>query len=144
MTSHVEHVQYVCSNLDAMVGFYAHVFEWRLRGRGTEGGPLGYDWVHIGTDESYVAFRTPYNGGAYADEAARRMDHVGIVVDDWGGFVARLEGLGWPYTVKGSHPFRRRLYLRDPDGNEIEVIAYSSGDPRQRNDYEIDRRKARG
>jgi catechol 2,3-dioxygenase-like lactoylglutathione lyase family enzyme len=139
MASYVEHIQYVCSDIEKMAAFYATVFDWPIRGRGTEVGPeRTYDWVHIGTDESYVAFRTPYNGVLYDASMRSFNDHVGIVVDDLAVTIARLEALGGEYVRKGKHPYRDRIYARDPDNNEVEVICYRSSDPRQRNDYSID------
>lgn len=139
MASYVEHIQYVCSNLDTMADFYAKVFQWPVRGRGTEVGPeRTYDWVHIGTDESYVAFRTPYNGAPYDDSQRTHKDHVGIVVDDLDATIRRLDALGVDHIRKGTHPYRDRIYIRDPDGNEVEIICYRSADPRERNDYTID------
>lgn len=144
MASYLEHIQYVCSNLDAMVEFYTFVFDWPLRGRGTEVTPdRTYDWVHIGTDDSYVAFRTPYDGAPYTPDMGYRQNHFGIVVDNLEWVLARIEGLGLSYTIKGKHPYRSRAYVRDPDDYEIEIVYYHSQDARERNDYEIDARGGR-
>jgi len=139
MANYLEHVQYVCSNLDTMVNFYCHVFDWPLRGRGKEvTADRTYDWVHIGTDDSYVAFRLPYDGAAYSPDIGYRHNHIGIVVDDFERVLTHLEQLGVPVSIKGRHPYRSRAYFRDPDGYEVEVVHYHSNNPRKRNDYEID------
>jgi len=139
MASYVEHIQYVCRNLDTMVDFYSFVFGWRLRGRGTEvAADRTYEWVHVGTDDSYVAFRTPYNGASYAADMSLRQTHFGIVVDDMKEVASRLEQRGCAYRVKGHHPYRDRIYVRDPDENEIEIICYRTDKPQERNDYSID------
>jgi catechol 2,3-dioxygenase-like lactoylglutathione lyase family enzyme len=139
MTAYLEHIQYVCRDLDRMVDFYCTVFGWRLRGRGVEqAADRSYDWVHIGTDESYVAFRTPYGDTPYSEDMALRQTHFGVVVDDLETVVARLESRGSPVRRKGRHPFRDRVYTRDPDGNEIEIIRYLSDRPGERNDYDIE------
>ena len=40
-------------------------------------------------------------------------------------------------TVPNSHPYRKRVYFNDPDGNDWEFVQYFSDDPTKRNDYEI-------
>ncbi|MEQ8602606.1 MAG: VOC family protein [Marivibrio sp.] len=139
MTAYLEHIQYVSPDLDRMVEFYCSVFGWRLRGRGVEqAADRSYGWVHIGTDESYVAFRTPYDGARYSEDMAQRQTHFGVVVDDLDAVVARLKSRGFSVRPKGRHPFRERVYTRDPDGNEIEIIRYLSDKPSERNDYDLD------
>jgi catechol 2,3-dioxygenase-like lactoylglutathione lyase family enzyme len=139
MANYLEHVQYVCSNLDTMVDFYGRVFGWSLRGRGKEvTTEKTYDWVHVGTDDSYLAFRSPYDGTAYSPEMGYRDNHIGIVVDDFERVLTHLDQMGVPVTVKARHPYRSRAYFRDPDGYEVEVIHYHSNNPRERNDYGID------
>ena len=139
MASYVEHIQYVCSNLDKMAQFYSEVFKWEIRGRGSEvGSNLSYEWVHVGDDYSYVAFRTPYNGAEYEVTMHTQKDHVGIVVDDLEQTINLLNTLKVEYIRKGTHPFRDRIYILDPDKNEVEIVCYRTDDPHQRNDYAID------
>lgn len=139
MASYVEHIQYVCSDLEEMAAFYCTIFQWKVRGRGRElGSRLNYDWIHVGDDESYVAFRTPYNGAKYEKAMRTEKDHVGIVVDDIDQVILRLDALKVEHVRKGTHPYRDRIYVVDPDKNEVEIICYRSNDPRQRNDYLID------
>jgi len=138
MAAYLEHIQYVCRDLDRMVDFYCSVFGWRLRGRGVEqAADRSYGWVHIGTDETYVAFRTSYDGAPYSEDMALRQTHFGVVVEDMDAVVARLEQRGCEARRKGSHPYRERVYTRDPDGNEIEIVRYLSDKPSERNDYEL-------
>ena len=139
MASFVEHIQYECSDLDRMAQFYAQVFDWPIRGRGREVGPeKSYDWIHVGSDESYVSFRTPYNGKSYEKGERHYTDHFGVVVSDLDAVITRLDQIGTEHIPKGSHPHRKRIYIRDPDGNEIEIIQYLSEAPSERNDYIID------
>ena len=140
MANYLDHVQYVCSDLDTMVNFYCYDFcltpAWaRVRSDPRTG---LYDWVHVGTDDSYVAFRSPYDGAAYSPDMGYRHNHIRIVLDDFERVLTRLEQLGVPVSIKEQHPYRSRAYFRDPDGYEVEVVHYHSNDPRERNDYEID------
>ena len=139
MDCYVEHIQYECSDLNRITAFYTSIFDWPVRGKGTEVGPeKTYDWVHIGSQQSYVSFRTPYNGAAYDKNLRHYTDHFGIVVRSLSDIITRLDAQGVEYTSKGDHPYRKRIYIKDPDGNEIEVIEYLSTISSERNDYAHD------
>lgn len=49
-----------------------------------------------------------------------RDRHVAVTVAALGGVVARLDAAAWPYTMSASG--RRALFVRDPDGNAVELI----------------------
>ncbi|RVK41412.1 VOC family protein [Sinorhizobium meliloti] len=136
---YVEHVQIVVSNLATAEAFYSKVFGWSVRGRGREcAADRTYDWIHIGTDTSYMAFRTPYNGAAFNDShRGHSGNHVGIVVGNLAGIMRALDELGVQIRCAKPHPHRARLYFRDFDGNEIEVVEYFSEAPEDRNDYTL-------
>ena len=69
----------------------------------------------------------PEGAPAFPNERTRRtMHHFGLEVapEDFESFRDRLESLG--YQVRfGEHPFLplKVMYLDDPDGNEVELIA---------------------
>ncbi len=138
MASYVEHVQYECSDLNILGKFYAEIFDWEIRGSGTENA-IGrtYDWIHVGTQNTYIAFRTPYNNLEYDPNSRSYGDHLGIVVDDINQIKNRLEILDVKFIQKGNHPYRERIYIRDPDNNEVEIIQYKSQDMKKRNDYNL-------
>jgi catechol 2,3-dioxygenase-like lactoylglutathione lyase family enzyme len=61
-----------------------------------------------------------------SDRKQRTLHHLGLEVaaEDFEAERSRLEGLG--YEVRfGEHPFLhlKGMYLDDPDGNEVELIA---------------------
>lgn len=49
-----------------------------------------------------------------------RDRHVAVTVAALEGVVARLDAAAWPYTMSASG--RRALFVRDPDGNAVELI----------------------
>ena len=137
MNNYIEHFQFVVSDLDQSVRFYTHVFGWVVRGRGREiAADRVYDWVHVGTDTSYIALRTPYNGEPF-DEDMRgyKGNHIGIVTDDLDRLLNRIQELGRPVRRTADHPYRIRCYVRDYDDNEIEIIHYLTNTMSERNDY---------
>lgn len=57
--------------------------------------------------------RRPEHGG--------RDRHTALAVEDWDGMRSALDLAGLPYTVSRSG--RRALFVRDPDGNALELVA---------------------
>tara|TARA_B100000073_G_scaffold345068_1_gene353258 strand:- start:9425 stop:9958 length:534 start_codon:yes stop_codon:yes gene_type:complete len=142
MRSYVEHIQYECSDVIGIGQFYAYIFDWKIRGKGIENAiGRSYEWIHVGTENSYVAFRSPYNNQEYDKESRHYTDHFGIVVSNIDDVIDRIIALGMEYAVKENHRYRKRIYIKDPDGNEVEVIQYLSDIEEERNDYKIDKSK---
>lgn len=51
---------------------------------------------------------------------------------------ARLQSAGYQdSTVANNHPYRKRVYFYDPDGNDWEFVQYLSDDPAKRHDYTL-------
>jgi catechol 2,3-dioxygenase-like lactoylglutathione lyase family enzyme len=109
--------------------------EVRIRGRGVG---LHGPWLHIGTDESYLALEeaSQDQGGSRARYADPGVNHLGFVVEDADGVRKRLRDEGYREGFEApDHPFRQRVYFFDDDDNEFEFVQYRSTDPAERNDY---------
>jgi catechol 2,3-dioxygenase-like lactoylglutathione lyase family enzyme len=73
--------------------------------------------------------RPPTAPGLPEDRRLRSVHHIGleIAATDLAAERARLEGLG--FTVRtGQHPFLpvEAIYVDDPDGNEVELVAWTA------------------
>ncbi len=97
--------------------------------------------MHVGTDETYLALNqataeperpwTPYQG-------LPGVNHLAYEVDDVEAPRDRLNAAGYQdSTVPNAHPYRKRVYFNDPEGNDWEFVEYLSGDPAERHDYEL-------
>ncbi len=140
MTVRLEHANMEVVDVDGMIRFLKTAFpDFRIRHEGVN--PRGQRWVHIGTDETYVALtaatdterkqREPYSGQP-------RVNHLGYEVDDVDSLHARLLAAGYrESTPPNAHPHRKRIYFNDAEGNDWEFVQYFSSDPRERNDYEL-------
>ena len=69
--------------------------------------------------------------GASAERTQRALHHLGVEIapQEFEGERERLESLGFEVRF-GEHPFLplRGMYIDDPDGNEVELIAATQGD----------------
>ena len=140
MTIRLEHANMVVRNIDDTVRFLtAALPEFRIR---REGLNEGQRWMHIGTDDTYIALNEA------SDEPAEKwvpydgkpgINHLGYEVDDVEALRDRLAAAGFKdSTYPNNHPHRKRVYFHDADGNDWEFVQYFSDDPAERNDYELD------
>ena len=139
MVVRLEHANISVRDISGMIRFLQTAFpEFRVRGEGIN--PAGTRWVHVGTDDTYIAlsesrvepgsFR-PYSG-------APGVNHLAYVVDDVEALRQRLVAAGYEdSTPPNAHPHRKRQYFYDSEGNDWEFVEYLSGDPAERNDYKL-------
>ena len=140
MSVQLEHANLAVKNIDEMIRFLTTAFpEFRVRHEGVN--TNGLRWVHVGTDETYLALSegvadserefTPYSGEV-------GVNHLAYVVDDVDALRNRLQEAGYrDSTVPNAHPYRKRVYFYDSVGNDWEFVEYLSDDPAERNDYEL-------
>ena len=140
MAVRLEHANLCARDIDGMIRFLQTAFpEFHVRGEGR--GRDGTRWVHVGTDETYIALNqaksepdkpwAPYQG-------LPGVNHLGYEVDDVEALRDRLTSAGYKEsTVPNAHPHRKRLYFYDPEGNDWEFVQYRSQDPGERHDYKL-------
>lgn len=139
MTIRLEHANMNVRNINDTVRFLiAALPEFQIR---REGQNEGQRWMHIGTDDTYIALHESTDEPTekwvpYAGKPG--INHLGYEVDDVDAVRARLSGAGFrDSTYPNNHPHRKRVYFYDADGNDWEFVQYLSDDPKERNDYEI-------
>jgi catechol 2,3-dioxygenase-like lactoylglutathione lyase family enzyme len=139
MAVRLEHANLTVRDLDGMLRFLqAALPEFKVR---REGGSGASRWVHVGTEDSYIALNPasakpgipwmPYSGRP-------GVNHLGYEVDDAEALRQRLLAAGYKEsTPANAHPYRKRVYFYDSEGNDWEFVQYLSSDPAQRNDYDL-------
>ena len=140
MKFRLEHANLIVRDVDATIRFLQTAFpEFRIRFDARQ--PDGTGWLHIGTDETYIALSQstvepqkrwqPYAG-------VPGVNHLAYEVDDVGALHERLKSAGYKNsTPVNSHPYRKRIYFFDSDGNDWEFVQYLTDDPTKRHDYTI-------
>jgi catechol 2,3-dioxygenase-like lactoylglutathione lyase family enzyme len=136
----LEHANLCVRDLAGMIRFLQTAFpEFRIRGEGSTA--EGARWMHVGTDETYIALSqarvkpaaewVPYRG-------VPGINHLAYEVDDVDAMRTRMTAAGYKdSTPPNKHPHRKRLYFFDPEGNDWEFVQYLSKDPAERNDYKL-------
>ena len=139
MIIRMEHANLIVRNIDDSVRFLKAAFpEFDIR---REGLSKGRRWMHIGTDDTYLALTeatdepaetwVPYTGKP-------GVNHLGYEVGDVAAIRERLVTAGFKdSTYPNNHPHRKRVYFYDADGNDWEFVQYLSDDPKERNDYDL-------
>ncbi len=129
----LEHANLSVLDIDATVRFLLTAFpEFSVRGGSPSDDPNR--WVHVGTDESYIALSRRSDTG----HPSSFFNHVGFVVTDADELKQRMLSAGYREGYRAeSHPHRKRVYFLDDEGVEWEFIQYMSDDPRDRNDYSM-------
>jgi catechol 2,3-dioxygenase-like lactoylglutathione lyase family enzyme len=137
MANRLEHANLIVKDVDVMVKFLGTAFpDFKIRG---EGNSNGNRWLHIGSESTYLALNEaqgqpnepwrPYSGKP-------GLNHLGYEVDDADALRSRMIAAGYQdSTVPNDHPFRKRVYFYDPEGNDWEFVQYFSDDPVERNAY---------
>jgi catechol 2,3-dioxygenase-like lactoylglutathione lyase family enzyme len=119
----LEHVNLTVADLDRSVAFYQDLLGWRTR---WEGQGLMGRVAHVGDDETYLALFESAGSGPEAGSYDRvGFNHLGFVVDDLEDARARLRAAGREITSEQSYDPGTHLYFVDPDGYEVELVAYA-------------------
>lgn len=140
MAVRFEHANLTVHDIEGMIRFLQTAFpEFSVRAEGQSND--GSRWVHVGTDETYIALSpartapakpwTPYRG-------LPGVNHLGYEVDDVEALCQRMKSAGYrESTPPNIHPHRKRRYFYDAEGNDWEFVQYLSQDPSERNDYKL-------
>jgi len=137
----LEHLNVTLTDLDrATRALQAIVPTWSVRGAGTWQDGVGRTvaWRHVGDDFQYLAlYQAPPGAPLSASGGRNAFNHLGLVVDDLDAALARLRALDIPLDhVGGSSAHRRSAYVMiEPERLQIELVAYDSAVPSERNVY---------
>jgi catechol 2,3-dioxygenase len=117
----IGHVHLKVADIDRMLDFYCGVLGFETTQRmGDEAA-----FVSAGGYHHHLAFNTwSSKGGRPPPEGATGLFHVAILYPDRAALadaLRRLEAAGWPLDGASDHGVSEALYLRDPEGNGVEL-----------------------
>ncbi len=119
----MEHINLSCQDLEASQRFYQTLFpDWYVR---AEGSYEGDRWIHLGNEQFYMSLNNAHEpAAAHRAYASAGFNHVGFVIEDAEAMRSHLQQHGIEYYTYTSPETRLRLYVTDPDGNEVEMVDY--------------------
>jgi catechol 2,3-dioxygenase-like lactoylglutathione lyase family enzyme len=118
-----EHINMACKDLDATAHFYQTLFpDWQVR---AEGNYNGDRWMHLGNQQFYLALNhAPTLQRLHPLYEAIGINHIGFVIDDGQKMQALLDANKIEYYMLDAPETQYRIYVSDPDGNELELVEY--------------------
>jgi glyoxylase I family protein len=119
----IDHVVLRARDSERMIAFYCDVLGCSLEKRSTVVEGL----VHLRAGESFIDIMSASESLEYADGAAGNMDHFCVQVEDF--TEAEVTAHLAKYGIKtseferrfGSDGYGQSVYIRDPEGNEVEL-----------------------
>ena len=124
MEATIDHINRYVSDVERHITFYRELLGYRVLGRGRKRD--GSRFVILGGG-GHEMFLSEKKGLRPPDEEGAFFRHLGYSVGNADDFLARAKSAGFAgedqeVTVK---PFSRQVYLRDPDGFEIDFIQWT-------------------
>lgn len=117
----IGHVHLKVADIGRMLDFYCGVLGFELQQRyGTQAA-----FVSAGGYHHHLAFNTWESaGGTPPPPGSTGLYHLAILYPtraELGDALRRLEAAGWPLDGASDHGVSEALYLRDPEGNGVEL-----------------------
>ncbi|MGR6872386.1 VOC family protein [Pseudomonas sp. HK3] len=139
----LEHANLVMNDIQPTLDFLLTAFpHWKVRGEGDMVWGKGEaqvhrHWLHVGDDDYYLTLNDNAQGDIRDVRSVQAgVAHLGFVVDDLSGVIARLSARGFTVDITGrEHPYRKTVYYNDPAGFQFEFLEYSSDKPQEKNMY---------
>jgi catechol 2,3-dioxygenase-like lactoylglutathione lyase family enzyme len=77
-------------------------------------------WLELGATQLHLML---------ADEVTAEQGHVGVVIENYEATVAQLRRAGYFVDPRREHWGSPRVYVRDPGGHLVELMAFGPGQP---------------
>ncbi len=118
-----EHINLSCKDIDATKNFYQTLFpDWYVRAEGVFNGDR---WMHFGNNQFYLALNDDSEQErVHQAYESIGINHVGFVINDGDAMKELLDAKGIDYYTMTAAETKHRIYVNDPDGNEIELVEY--------------------
>lgn len=131
MITDLAHTAFAVNDIDVALGFYAKLGlheSFRLH---HEDGRLMLVYLHISGDRFLELFP---NGPEPASDRVQSFRHICLATDDLAATVADLEAAGVTIErpIKEGLDHNLQAWIRDPDGNPIELMQLVEHGPQRR------------
>jgi len=118
-----EHINLACKDIELSQKFYQTLFPgWYVRAEGVYNGSR---WMHFGNDQFYLTLNDySEQNRVHQPYESIGINHVGFVIQDGEAMQKLLDKEGIEYYTLTAPETKHRIYVNDPDGNEIELVEY--------------------
>jgi catechol 2,3-dioxygenase-like lactoylglutathione lyase family enzyme len=118
-----EHINLSCKDIAANQKFYQTLFpDWYVRAEGVFNGSR---WIHLGNNQFYLALNDHFEQERVHQSYENiGINHVGFVIKDGEAMKKLLDAEAIEYYTLTAPETKHRIYVNDPDGNEIELVEY--------------------
>ena len=120
----LEHVNLTVSDLDRSIAFYCDLLDLHVRWKGADRRRAGSARTSATIASTSRCFRRRRDGEVEHDYLRPGVNHFGFVVDDLDDARRRVTELGRTIHLEADYEPGRRIYFMDPDGYEVELVAY--------------------
>ena len=122
----IDHINMYVNNLESSKLFYKNLFGFEVYEEGKS--PSNFDYAIIG--KSNVLMLAIYENPDAAPEM--RVNHIGINIDNFEEALSSIEKNSVEVSIYGGsavveYPNSKSIYVKDPDGNEIEISSHFTG-----------------
>jgi catechol 2,3-dioxygenase-like lactoylglutathione lyase family enzyme len=123
---YLEHVNMTVRDVEESIAFYCHLLYGTVSWRGTAlNMQKTVPAAHVRLEAGYLSmFEREAGERAPYDYAPPGINHIGFVVDDLPATRRRLADLGVKIEKEADYEPGLRLYCFDPNGIELELVAY--------------------
>ena len=119
-TKGVHHISFAVSDLEQSRRFYEGVLGLEPIERPDLG--IAGIWSGAGSAELHLIVKPEgFDGGHGPDKLTPLANHTAFAIDDYGETLEAVNGLG--LEVVATSPQMGQMWIQDPDGNVIELIA---------------------
>jgi len=117
----IDHINRYVSSVEEHVSFYTRALGYELIDRGKKGDGKEYAILRGYEHELFIS------EAPGSMEPDRSLRHIGYAVENADKLLERLKGEGLAPLEREVivKPYSRQFYLRDPDGNEIDLIQWT-------------------
>ncbi len=123
----IDHLNMYVNNLEESISFYQKVFGFKVYEKG-RGFSAAYPYAIIG--KSKVLMLALYENHEAGSE--KRLNHIGINITNFEEALEVIKDNSVEISIYGDkeiieYPNSKSIYIKDPDGNEIELSSNFAG-----------------